>query len=281
MTFTTLISTDELKQRLTSPQLRIVDCRFDLAHPDAGLSAYRENHIPGAVYAHLDHDLSGPITLDTGRHPLPTPTTLINQLNRWGISDDTQVVAYDDANGAIAARLWWLLRWIGHAAVAVLDGGFSAWCQRSYPVDARVAQPAPAAHSLRVDNTQWVTSEQVQQALGHHESVLIDVRAAPRFRGEQEPIDPVAGHVPGAINIPFSKNLTGEGYFLNPTALWELYRACGVGDKRRVTVMCGSGVTACHTLLALEHAGINGAQLYAGSWSEWIRDPHRPIATGS
>ncbi len=281
MTFTTLISIEELNQRLHTPKVSVVDCRFDLAHPEAGLNAYREQHIPGAVYAHLDHDLSSPITTQSGRHPLPSPSQFVARLGQWGIGDDTQVVAYDDGNGAIAARLWWLLRWIGHNAVAVLDGGYAGWRQASLPVDGHVVQPPPASHSLAIDNTRWVTSEQLQQSLAHHEMRLIDVRAAPRFRGEQEPIDPIAGHVPGAINVPFSKNLASDGRFLNPTALWEIYRGF-VPDENapNLTIMCGSGVTACHTLLALTHAGYDRAKLYAGSWSEWIREPRRPIATG-
>lgn len=282
MTFTTLISIEELSRQLHAPKLTVVDCRFDLAHPNAGLNAYREHHIPGAVYAHLDQDLSSPITAQSGRHPLPVPSRFVARLGQWGIGDDTQVVAYDDGNGAIAARLWWLLRWIGHEAVAVLDGGYAAWRQAALPVDAIAAQPALASHSLAVDNTRWVTSEQLQQSLTHHESRLIDVRAAPRFRGEQEPIDPVAGHVPGAINVPFTSNLAADGRFLTPTGLWELYRPYLTEESARsVVVMCGSGVTACHSLLALARAGVADAKLYAGSWSEWIRDPRRPVTTGA
>lgn len=257
----------------------ILDCRFNLADTAAGERAYAESHLPGALYAHLDRDLSSPIRAQSGRHPLPDPAWLYAKLVAAGLTAKRQVVVYDDAGGAIAARAWWLLRWLGHEAVAVLDGGWQAW------VEAGQALESDRAQRLSADQPIPVTTDGAQlievQALASAEVLLVDARAAERYRGEVEPIDAIAGHVPGAINAPLTDNLQG-GRFLAPERLRERWSALLAGrDAGSVVHMCGSGVTACHNLLAMEHAGLAGSRLYAGSWSEWIRDPKRPLATGS
>ena len=276
----------ELQGKASGNAVVVLDCRFDLAAPDSGLAQYREGHIPGAHYAHLDRDLSGPLSEGRGRHPLPEPEALAERLGRWGITATTSVVCYDGAGGGIAARAWWLLRWLGHRDVSVLDGGWSAWCANALPVETSALQPTPAAAYPWTQQALTVESDEVLDNIDSANFLLVDARAAARFRGAEEPIDPVAGHVPGAINRPFTDNLTADGCFKNPEALQAEWRAL-LGGKPCVA-MCGSGVTACHHLLALEIAGFTetlGAshgvpkvRLYPGSWSEWIRDPKRPIA---
>ncbi|MGC8517754.1 MAG: sulfurtransferase [Steroidobacteraceae bacterium] len=284
--FDTLISVPELAQRLEAPALVILDCRFDLARPAWGEAAYAEAHIRNAHYAHLDRDLSGALRPDSGRHPLPEPQALAARLGGWGIAAGVQVVAYDQGHGAFAARLWWLLRWLGHPAVAVLDGGFTAWQAAGLEVETTAP---PAAHPRpfegRPHTDEIITTAQLEQwlaagALRSGEHVLIDARGADRFAGRNETIDPVAGHIPGAHNHPFTDNLA-DGRFLPAAALRERYlRTLGERRPEQLVCMCGSGVTACHTLLALQIAGLPGARLYGGSWSEWIRDPAHPVATG-
>jgi len=372
--FTTLIEVEQLATAVAhdadgASDLAIIDCRFDLARPDWGALAYAEGHIPGALYGHLDRDLSGPVAAHTGRHPLPAPEQWTQTLSRWGVDARVQVVAYDQGNGAYAARLWWLLRWAGHRQVAVLNGGFAAWQQAGMPVDltpgkrtarsfawgpsARGASAHAAgaqgaggrgtgAHAAdaqgalargtgaRAADTQGalaqprqgqrggdpVRSGQESMVVGTAELehsvragellsaepmsppggpvstarshvgpagrlVLVDARSADRFAGQNETIDPVAGHIPGARNYPFVSNLDSRGRFLPADELrkrWGATLGEGAAGASHVIAMCGSGVTACHNLLALEIAGLTGARLYAGSWSEWIRDPRRPIA---
>ena len=284
MSANTLIDCHTLSTRLGNDNWRVFDCRFDLADTERGASAYAAGHIPGAYYAHLDHDLSAPITADTGRHPLPDPNRLIDWLGAHGIGPDTQVIAYDDTGGNMAVRLWWLLRWLGHTRVAVLDGGWPAWDVAGLPCET-TAPPKPRSTDFggRPDWHQVVDTEQIERQLrrGTNDIQLLDVRTEERFRGDAEPIDPVAGHIPGALNLPLQLNLTDDGRFKDAQTLARMYRAAlGDIDPGRVALMCGSGVTACHGLLAMEIAGLHGAKLYAGSWSEWIRDPTRPIATG-
>ncbi|MFZ1639956.1 MAG: sulfurtransferase [Candidatus Contendobacter sp.] len=277
----TLIDAATLHAHLDDPDWVVVDCRFSLMDTAAGRRAYRESHISGARYAHLDEDLSSPITPTTGRHPLPDPARLARTLGEWGIGHKTQVVAYDDMGGMLAsARLWWLLRWLGHDAVAVLDGGFPAWQRAELPLTAESPNVQPTVFHGRPDDRLWLTTAQVQALPA--EKVLLDARAAARFRGEMEPIDPVAGHIPGAVNLPTEGNLTADGLFL-PRAELRARFAAALGDRSPTAVVhsCGSGVTACHNLLAMEAAGLRGSRLYAGSWSEWIRDPGRPMATGA
>ncbi len=277
---TTLIPTGTLAGRLADPLWLAVDCRFDLADPGAGVAAWRAGHIPGAIYADLERDLSAPVTATTGRHPLPPVAALEETFSRFGISARTQVVAYDAGSGAFAARLWWLLRWLGHEPVAVLDGGFAAWTAERRPVSADTAMRAPARFTARPCPEMLVETAAIPGALGRGER-LVDVRGAERFRGEVEPLDAVAGHVPGAVNLPYLENLGTDGRFRDPPALAALWQErVAVAPGSAVVCMCGSGVTACQGLLALEAAGVRGGKLYAGSWSEWIRDPARPVACG-
>ena len=296
--YTTLIETSELAELLQRLQLRshpsgagvsLIDCRFDLSRPDWGATAYAAGHIPGAVYAHLDHDLSGAVTPESGRHPLPSHEAFAATLGRLGVDRGVQVVAYDQGNGAYAARLWWLLRWMGHSRVAVLNGGFAAWQQAALPVStapvSRLANferaPADGAATAAA-----VTTAELQGMVGAGDlssarRALVDARGADRFAGQNETIDPVAGHIPGARNHPFTRNLAAGGHFLGAAELREQWlRTLDGRPPETVIAMCGSGVTACHNLLALEVAGLPGGRLYAGSWSEWIRDPRRPIAVG-
>lgn len=281
MAFTTLVTTAELARHLDDPDWVVFDCRFILNDPEAGRRAYAAGHIPGARYAHLNDDLSGPVTANTGRHPLPDPGLLAGKLGRWGVDAATQVVAHDDSFGAMAARLWWLLRWLGHDAVAVLDGDLRAWLREKRPMTSAEPVVKPRAFSARVRADAWLDSAAVERLVQTGDGVLLDARAEERFRGEVEPFDRVAGHVPGAISLPFEDNLQPSGRFLPPEELRDLYRhALGDISADRVAHMCGSGVTACHNLLAMEHAGLAGARLYVGSWSEWITDPRRPIARG-
>lgn len=283
MAFTTLIDPETLQAHLGDPDWVVVDCRFSLSDPAYGRRAYQDAHIPGAVYAHLDEDLSGSIVPGrTGRHPLPDPEQLARKLGAWGIDNRTQVVAYDDAGGAFAARLWWLLGWLGHEAVAMLDGGWSRWVREGRPVRSGIETQPSRTFVPRTRPERVVSADEVLQHLHDPSWRLLDARAPERYRGEQEPIDPVAGHIPGAVNAPFAENLTPEGTFRPPEQLRQRFEAL-LGDvpPERVICYCGSGVTAAHNLLAMAHAGLPGARLYAGSWSEWIADPRRPVARGA
>jgi len=283
MPFTTLIDVDSLAA-LAGPAV-LLDCRFDLSLPDAGRRAYAAGHIPGARYADLNLDLSSPVTSASGRHPLPRPDVLADFFAAAGIGDQGQVIAYDDANGSFAARAWWLLRWLGKAPVAVLDGGFKAWVAAGGAVE--VGEPAPAADgakppfTVRLRPDSVLTSADVQRALADPRRLLVDARAAERFAGTVEPLDRVAGHVPGAVNHPFTANLREDGHFLPAGELRRRWLDRLRGTEPSETIlMCGSGVTACHDLLAMASAGLAGGKLYAGSWSEWIHDPVRPVARG-
>jgi thiosulfate/3-mercaptopyruvate sulfurtransferase len=282
MVFETLIDVQTLRAQAASPQLALVDCRFDLSQPDAGRQAYLEAHIPGAVYADLNRDLSSPVTLESGRHPLPDPQILARRLGELGIGDDTQVIAYDQANGSFAARLWWLLRWLGHPQVAVLDGGFTAWNAAGGATQSGQRAVKPRHLTPRAAADGVLSTAQVGAALRNSRALLVDARAAERYAGTVEPLDRVAGHVPGAVNHPFSLNVAADGRFLPAAELRARWQA-RLGDfaPSDVIAMCGSGVTACHNLLSLEVAGLRGGTLYAGSWSEWIRDPARPVAVGA
>ena len=265
-----------LAGHLDDDDLAIVDCRFHLAEPERGEAEYLEGHVPGAVYAHLDRDLSGPMTGTNGRHPLPTVDQMVERLSAWGIDDAARVVVYDTAGGQIAARLWWMLRSLGHESVSVLDGGLREWraiggALRAGPEERRrrVFTPRPRPNTA-------VDADSMAGLL------LIDGRSAERFRGETEPLDPVAGRIPGARNHPTGANLDTAGRFLPPDALRDLFEdVLGSIPPESTVSYCGSGVTACHNLLAMEVAGLHGARLYPGSWSEWCSDPRRPVATGS
>ncbi len=272
-----LIAVSELAAHWQQPDWVVVDCRFDLARPDAGEAAYRAGHIPGAFYAHLETDLAAPRTPASGRHPLPDPANLLRLFSRWGVGPGVRVVAYDDAGGAMAARLWWLLRWMGHAEAALLDGGFQAWQAAGLPLS--VTTPAPRAAPVQgtPGHMPVIDAAQIERRLRAGDLLLIDARARARFLGQVEPIDPVAGHVPGAINHPYQDNLAGDGRFKDTPELRRAFQvtlAAG-GD---VAAMCGSGITACHHIFAMELAGLGLASLYPGSWSEWIRSPSRPVS---
>lgn len=274
-----LIAPRDLYGHLEDPGWRIVDCRFELMQPEKGHADYLAGHVPGAVYAHLDRDLSAPVTPATGRHPLPEPARFAATLGRWGISDRTRVAAYDQAGGAIAARLWWLLRWFGHREVRLLDGGFAAWQREGLPVSRDVPDVAPAVYEGRPRGGRVVTTDELPARLQAGEP-LVDAREAERFAGEHEPIDRVAGRVPGAVNFPFRRSLNPDGTFRTADELrraWE--PLLGGGRDRAWMTMCGSGVTACHLAVSAELAGFRPPRLYAGSFSEWIRDPARPIAS--
>jgi thiosulfate/3-mercaptopyruvate sulfurtransferase len=282
MDYKTLISPTDLFPHLDDPNWVIVDCRFWLDDTEKGRSDYKQAHIPGAIYAHVDEDLSGPVVPgETGRHPLPLVDEFVNRLGSWGINADVQVVAYDDRGGAIAARLWWLLQWLGHEAVAVLDGGLPAWLRAGFPTTDEVPllEKREFVPHLRADLV--VTAEDVLFHFGDPAYCLFDSRAPERYRGEEEPIDPVAGHIPGAISYPFPRNLDDEESFVPKESLKGRFHVLldGVPAERAI-FYCGSGVTASHNILAVTHAGLGMPRLYAGSWSHWITDPERPIATG-
>jgi thiosulfate/3-mercaptopyruvate sulfurtransferase len=284
-TYTTLIEPAALAAHLNDPTWVVVDCRHDLMNLAAGRDSYAAGHIPGAVFADMETELSG-AKRDAagnfrGRHPLPDQDAFIGLLRDWGVNDDTQVVAYDAHGGMYAARLWWMLRWVGHGAVAVLDGGLPAWQAAGQSVVTDT--PAPRARGDISARPALVTTVDVAAILHnveHGGKTIVDARAPDRFRGENETIDPVGGHIPGAKNRFFKDNLQADGRFKAPDQLKaELETA--VGDPRDAIMQCGSGVTACHNLLALEVAGMPGAALYPGSWSEWTADPQRAVATGA
>jgi thiosulfate/3-mercaptopyruvate sulfurtransferase len=284
--YTTLIEPPELAARLADPEWAIVDCRFDLSRPDWGERAWAAGHIPHALYAHLDRDLSAPRTPLTGRHPLPPVAALAALFGRFGIDERVQVIAYDQGSGAYAARLWWLLRWLGHRGVAVLNGGLAAWERAGLPLS-DAAESRTARHfSASADACMLAGGGEVAAALdsgalGRGEILLVDARSAERFAGENETLDPIAGHVPGAHNHPYAANHDPQGRFLGAAQLRRDWEHTLRGRRpQQLIAMCGSGVTACHNLLALEVAGFPGARLYAGSWSEWIRDPAHAVAHG-
>ncbi len=255
----------------------IVDCRFSLTDPNLGASLFADSHIPGAHFLDLNKDLSSSVTADSGRHPLPSPDTLAARLQHLGLNADQQLIAYDDQSGAFAARLWWLCRWLGHSKAAVLDGGFAAWLAAGGAIERGVSGQPPRRGNFqaRIDNTLVLSAKDVEEALRHGQIELIDARGIERFSGETEPLDTVAGHIPGAINRPFIDNLHVDGHFRPKAELRERFQS-----TQKNVHMCGSGVTACHNILASVHAGLEMPALYPGSWSEWIRDPARPVAQG-
>ncbi len=279
--YTTLITADELLALAArGPAPVVVDCSFDLADTEAGERAWREAHLPGSHYLHLDRDLSGAKTGRNGRHPLPERSTFAATLGRLGITPATQVVALDRNASPYAARLWWMLRWMGHEAVAVLDGGLDAWCAAGGALDD--VEPAPRAGAPYPDRSPragTIAADALLAQLGRVR--LVDARAGERFRGEVEPLDAAAGHIPGAAHRFFKDNLEADGRFKPAAALRTEFEALLGREPAAQTVhQCGSGVTACHNLLAMEHAGLAGSRLYPGSWSEWSSDPSRPIARG-
>lgn len=284
MNHTTLISAEELATTLDD--CVVVDCRHDLFDLEAGRRGYAAGHIPGARFLHQDTDLASEKNGRNGRHPLPSPDRLLATLAGLGLTDDRQLVACDEGNGQFAVRLWWLARWLGHEKVAVLDGGVAAWSRAGFPLvqgDAPggSARPAPSGGLTRRRSlAPAVTAEALLPSVADR-PLIVDARAGERYRGEKEPLDPVAGHIPGAINRPLASNLRGDGRFKPAEVLRAEFEMLLAGrDPSGVVHQCGSGVTACHNLLAMEHAGLAGSALYPGSWSEWVADPSRPVAVG-
>lgn len=280
MAYTTLVSTTQLAAKLDAPDWVVIDCRHDLANPDAGPREYAAGHIPGARFLHVDRDLAAPLTGMNGRHPLPDPEVFMRTLGKAGVDAAKQVVAYDGQPGMYAARLWWMLRWLGHENVAVLDGGYAKWSGEGRPVSTELPRIAPARFT-GAPRPLAVDANAILSALGQPGRVILDARSADRYRGENETLDPVGGRIPGALNRFFKDNLDAGACF-KPAA--ELRQAFGalLADAAPETVVhsCGSGVSACHNLLAMEIAGLRGSRLYPGSWSEWCSDPGRPIARG-
>jgi len=274
--FTTLIDATTLAGLLKSPALRLFDCRCSLLEPAAGARQYAEGHIPGAQFVDLNHDLSKPVVPGhTGRHPLPDKAAFVAQLQRWGVSNNSLVVAYDADSSPYAARLWWMLRWVGHKNVAVLDGGYKAWLGANQPSTQTVPTFTSSNFSQGPALTREVTAADLQPATG----LLLDARELARFEGRAEPIDPIAGHIPGAVCAPFSANLDASSCFKPAAELRARFKALGADASTPISCYCGSGVTAAQNLLAMVHAGLPEPALYAGSWSEWITDPKRPVAT--
>lgn len=282
MKLSTLITAQELSAHLDDPGLLVVDCRFDLVDSRRGAREYAQGHIPGAVYADLNADLSDLSKASLGRHPLPDANAFSTLLGRFGWTPQAGVVAYDDAGGALAAaRLWWMLDLIGAREVAVLDGGLGAWKAAGLPLEANSPSRAATDVAVAFDTSKIVYSEQLHELRRIPQTLILDARAAPRFRGENETIDPIAGHIPGARNRPFADNLLADGRF-KPAALLreELVEILGPHAAHDAIHSCGSGVSACHNLLAFAHAGLTGSRIYAPSWSGWISDPQNPIARG-
>jgi thiosulfate/3-mercaptopyruvate sulfurtransferase len=277
-----LIVADRLHDALDDPDLVVIDCRFELSDPSAGRTGYEKQHIPGAVFLDLDKDLAGPVGPNTGRHPLPEVDVITARLEELGLCNSNRVVVYDGSNGSVAARAWWLLRWLGHEAVEILDGGFAAWCRQGLPVTTGSPLRPPASFEARVCGERILTTEEVEKYLGDRSMLrLVDARDEARFRGENEPIDPVAGHIPGCLNLPYTDFLRDDGTWRSLQARTALLEE-RLGRDRDISwsVMCGSGVTACHLVVSALEAGYREPRVYVGSWSEWIRDPRRPVALG-
>lgn len=280
MDYQTILSVETLQENLENPNWAILDCRFYLQEPERGFQEYLESHIPGAIYIHLDRDLSGQIIPGkTGRHPLPDSQTFAERLSSWGIDNSTQVIAYDNKGGAMAARLWWMLRWLDHKKVAVLDGDWRAWTKRGFPLES--GQISRERKDFRaVEHPEYIADVGMVEEIREDDNyMLLDARSPNRYWGLEEPIDDKAGHIPGAVTAPFENNLTAEGYFLSPAALKERFENLLEGvPPSQVIVYCGSGVTSNHNLIAMVVAGYEMGLLYPGSWSEWITNPGRPIA---
>jgi thiosulfate/3-mercaptopyruvate sulfurtransferase len=275
-----LISAGQLSERSADADLRILDCRFNLLDPAAGRAGYLAGHIPGAVYADLNQDLAAPVSKMSGRHPLPDIQALATTFGELGIGANNDVVVYDDQGGAIAARAWWLLRWLGHSRVALLDGGLQAWTSGKSPIEAGAVLVTPQVFVPAIRDGWFIETQEIMSSIGRGEA-LVDARAADRFQGRLEPIDTVAGHIPGAVNLPFDRSLGPDGRWKPVAELREMW--AGIlpnGTNKPWSVMCGSGVTACHLAISASVAGLAQPRLYAGSWSEWIRDDQRPVATG-
>lgn len=283
MPYTTILDAGTLRAHLTDSDWVVFDLRHDLSDPALGGNAYAAGHIPGARFLHLDRDLSAPTNGRNGRHPLPDPEAFAALLSSHGVGPSSQIVAYDANGGMFASRLWWMARWIGHEAVAVLDGGLLAWLKHGGKIDAELPPSAtPGGLQAKAPLVERLVVEQVERNLESRERLVVDGRSPDRFRGENETLDPVGGHIPGAVNRFFKDNLADDGTFKAPSALRVEWGTVLEGrDPRKLILHCGSGVSACHNLLGMEIAGLGGAGLYAGSWSEWCSDPRRPVGVGN
>ena len=273
--YSTLITVQQLETILDRPDLRLFDCRFNLINVNQGLESFNQGHIANSQYADLNKQLAGPVLKHTGRHPLPDKRLFEDQLRQWGIDESTQVVVYDNGSGAIAARAWWLCKWAGIDRVAVLDGGLNAWKANCHELSKETACFEKTDFQARYDDRLWVSTKTIESLKNDSSTLLTDARTAERFSGESEPIDMRAGHIPGAVNLPFETNLDDNGNFLSKPQLLDMHQQAA--EISRVISMCGSGVTACHNILARAHAGLDLGQLYVGSWSEWITDANREI----
>lgn len=281
MTYQAIISVEDLHKNLTNDDWFIFDCRFLLKDPNGGLKKFEQGHIPGAQFADMDKDLASTMTATSGRHPLPEPSELVNKLQLWGVSNSSQIICYDDMSGAFAARMWWLLKWLGHDDVAVLDGGIDKWTSNNLALETDVNKRSKGTFSGKENNNMWVDVSFVQQQLAENKINLLDARSGERFTAQDTKTDPVAGHVPGAMSFPFSENLTKQGVFLSADELRTRFaETFSASENKEIINMCGSGVTACHNLLAMSIAGLPMTRLFVGSWSEWIKDKSRPVATG-
>ena len=288
MNFTTIISTDELSRHLLdnvdNQNWIIFDCRSHLTDHNAGLKAYQNGHLPSAIFCNLETDLSSPITKYSGRHPLPDFNAFIKKLGDWGVDNQTQVIIYDDVGGAFAVRLWWQLRTFGHNKVAVLDGGIPQWTKEEKPLSKALPEITKKIFTAQLDESAWLTTDQIEKNLKTKTFTVVDARTSERYRGESEPIDTVAGRIPDSISRPFQLNLGEDGLFLKANVLQDQFtsiiKQTPNQSANNIVHLCGSGVTACHNMLAMEIAGLSGSKLYAGSWSEWIRDDQRPVTTG-
>lgn len=282
MPYTTIVSTELVASHLGDPAWILVDCRYDLSNPSWGEEQYRAGHVPGAVYASLDRDLAAAPDGRNGRHPLPGHDAMAATFGRWGITEGRQVVAYDQDMGVYASRLWWMLRYLGHDAVAVLDGGFAKWAREGRQARGGAETREPAVFVARPQPGMRLTANQVWARLGDPGATLVDARAPARFEGKEEPLDRVAGHIPGARNHFYQWNVAADGTLLPPEILrGKFTEVIGDATPEQVVMYCGSGVTACHNLLAMEHAGLRGPKLFPGSWSEWSADADKPIETGA
>ena len=280
MEFTTLISVDQLKIILNDKSTVLFDCRHDLTNPDYGDKEYKRNHIVNALFADINKDLSGIKNGKNGRHPLPSPQIFAKWLGAKGVENSSQVITYDDSGGIFGARMWWMLQWLGHKNVALLDGGWQSWLRKGGEIES-VSKPLQGTSFRTIIKNNHVSETYLLNNINNPEMCLIDARASSRYEGKDEKIDPVAGHIPGSINRPYEKNLNSQGFFKNKNELrFEFSQLFEIAAKKEVIHSCGSGISACHNLLAMEIAGLPNSKLFPGSWSSWISDPKRPISSG-